>query len=144
VQARSLALQAVKKGQEYYGTVVAKIKSIANNELNEVAPSPSWFKKLTAELFTAIPQADIKNDARLKAFENIRNPLSLCSMLHGYRQHGTDLLCWTSFNDFSVLLHGDAQPAVITTRNAIKLLAAQNIAVATGHNKDKRRVITFN
>ncbi|KAJ1416358.1 hypothetical protein B484DRAFT_401199 [Ochromonadaceae sp. CCMP2298] len=144
VEQRFLHLKGVKKGNEYWNCVVDKIKSTAVNELNEVTPSLSWMQKLTKELFWEVPQADIKNDSRINQFENVRNALSLAAMLHGYILRGTDLLCWTSFDDFSVLLNGDDKPTVITTKAAVKFLNLLNLSLSTHHNKEKRRVITFN
>ncbi|KAJ1386296.1 hypothetical protein B484DRAFT_440304, partial [Ochromonadaceae sp. CCMP2298] len=92
VPRRSLSLKSVKQGSIFYNLVADKIQSLAFNELAEIKLSEFWLYKLIAELFTVIPQADIKNDARLKAFENICNPLSLCAMVHSYEQRGANLI----------------------------------------------------
>jgi hypothetical protein len=146
VQRRSLQLKGVKFHSEFYPLVVSQIQAGAVNQLAEVNPGKTYITGLIKELFKIVPRADIKNDARLKAFENIRNPLALCAMLEGYNRRGTDLEgMWTSFDDVTVQLNGwEEKPKVVTTKNAVALLAAQHLGVSTGGNKDKRRVIVFN
>jgi hypothetical protein len=88
-------------------------------------------------------KADTKANARTVAFQNIRNPLSLCATLEAvFRRVDEEL--FLSSDDVGIVLNGWDKPTVVTTQEAAKILNDNNLSVAVTENAPKRRVVVFN
>jgi hypothetical protein len=143
VERLSLDLRSVKSGPPFLKMVVEKIRSEATNRLVEFTPSSSYMRKLT-KLFLVVDKACVKNKARLKAYENIRNALGIAAAVHAYQHMGLSPHMWTSFDDVSVYLNNNEKPRVITTKRAQEFLATQKLSVSTDDENVQKRMITFN
>jgi hypothetical protein len=133
---------------EYTMTVVDIVKQVlraeAENKYLEFEFSDSWLQKLK-QRFLTVNSASQKTSDRLKAFERMRNPLSLCAGLWMMYSNGLREEQFYSSDDVSVLLNKmNEKPKVITTKEAKAILQQQGLSVSTSADVQKQRVVTFN
>lgn len=144
VEDRSKGLDSVKGNYELHQLLLDQMKAEAPNNNCEPSLSDSCFTKYKATLkLKDVPHADVKSLARKRAFEDVRNSLSLCTVLSTI-QGEVESEHYLSSDDVSILLNGWDKPTVITTQEAQKFMDAQNIGISTTEEEKKRRVVAFN
>lgn len=117
----------------------AEVSGVLAGEDNRLRSIQRYVKRLS--LSSRI--ADVKNSTRFKAFDNIRNPISLCAVLYSIYGLVDPELVFSS-DDVSVLLNEWSKPEVLTTKAAAKILDEQNIGVSVVEDRDTRRVVAMN
>lgn len=146
VESLTLHLDAVRKDGGFMEIIK---KELAREGKNSHAAEGISISKSTLHRYYKLCElqersADIKTPARATAYENIRNPLSLCAVMHTVYKK-VDPHDIVSSDDFSVLLNGWLEkPKVITTKRALELLAQINLSVSVTEEQKKQRVVTFN
>jgi hypothetical protein len=114
--------------------VTAKHFSIAKTTMRK------YMKKMQLKI---VENADIKSFARQRAYQDIRNPMTLCAAREYLSQQVLDEHIFST-DDVSVVLNKWDKPAVITTKAAQEILQKQHIGVSITEEEKKRRVVTFN
>lgn len=122
------------------------IQAIAKNPFCATAHQLS--KQTLEKAISSVPSlvvryADIKTSARVAAYQNVRNHLSLCACVR-YLLSIMDSELFFSSDDVSLLINDKEKPKVLTTIDAIAHLQRHNIGVSTLEDVQKRRVVTFN
>jgi hypothetical protein len=119
------------------------LREEAGNDLLHFNFSGTWLQKLKQK-FSTVGSASQKSSDRVKAFEQLRNPLSLCATLWWmYRNGLREELLYIS-DDVSVLLNAmNDKPKVITTKAAKAIMEAQGFVISATTDKQKQRVVTF-
>jgi hypothetical protein len=132
LSSKSIHLKSQRGDKKSFEDFVMKILAVkANNSYVSDAepPSASVLKRLK-RIFIEM-KGDYKTTARSEVFEDIRNPLSLCGALSVVNENTSHEMFFSS-DDVSVVLNGwDEKPAVITTKEAKRILDEQNIGVST-------------
>jgi hypothetical protein len=90
-----------------------------------------------------ISSGDIKSIARQEAYENVRNPLSLCAVLSALSNVWNRELFFTT-DDVHILLNDWGKAELITTAEAIKIMSERHLGVSTTKDTRQRRVVVFN
>ena len=127
--------------------------AIFKEVIREMAPNkianPQYCKQTRYNYMSAAgvvknDKGDVKNEARQKAYLNIRTPLSFAAMMRCVHKLVHPRLIHSS-DDFSLLLNGfDEKPTLLTTKEGRKVLKELNMGVSTTRKKGKRRVVTLN
>jgi hypothetical protein len=140
----SLHLGAPESTVIFIDLIKKILREEAGNEFLEFEFSDSWLQKLR-QRFLTFNKASIKSSDRVKAFERMRNHLSLCAVVWWMRRQGQRDELFYSSDDVSVLLNKmNDKPKVITTKEAKAILQAQGVAVSSSAEIQKQRVVTFN
>jgi len=132
---------AIETDPNIKNTVAKKAKTDSKQK-DVISRTTLWKYKKQLEL-TYVDAADVKSVSRTKQFEDIKNPMSLCGVL----QYLSDIVQpehYYSSDDVSVLLNGWEKPRVVTTKEAQKFMADQNLGVSATEAEQQRRVLTFN
>ena len=134
---------------EFHDLYVAEMaKENANNHLL-AAPQALKYSKTTHyqylhDMKVVEFTADVKNDARVRAFLNLKNHLSYCclgnylsKLVHPTQLHTCD--------DTSVFVNDShSKPVCYTTKEAKEFLARHNIGISVHRNAEQQRVVVFN
>lgn len=139
----SLNLRGVKGNAELMKLFLERMKQEAPNQHAMPVLATRTFEYYKAKVDVKEVLGDKKAVARQKAFEDLRNPLSLCAAL-GSLQGQFQPEHFHSSDDVAILLNEWQRPRVITTKEAQEILAQRNIGVSTTEEEQKRRVATFN
>lgn len=143
VTERGLTLDAPKSGPEF-AKLMQESAEEAKDDDEEVTLCDQTIRNYKKR-FLSFDNADVKSSGRVKAFLNIRNPLSLCAMLKMFQKRGLNKKLICSTDDTSILLGNIYdKPTVILTEEARRILAELNIAPSTTQPTEKRRLITVN
>ena len=116
IEQRSLSLDAVLNTPQHFSAILNEVKRSSTENSNSASLfadeiSPRTLRKYKQLCEVKACKGDVKNKSRQAAFENIRNPLSLCSVLQNVHPE-----LFMSTDDISVLLNGwDLNPEVLTT-----------------------------
>jgi hypothetical protein len=140
----SLKISAPESTVQFLKLTKEVMREEAGNEFLDWEFSATWLRKLK-QRFLVFDKADKKSPSRVKAFEVIRNPVSLCALLWSLFRRGLDPELIYSSDDVSVLLNRmNDKPQVITTKVAKELLQEQNIGISAQVKEQKQRVVCFN
>ena len=134
---------------EFHDLFVTEIaKENANNHLlaapQALTYSKSTHYRMMDNMDVVEHIADVKNDARVKAFLNLKNHLSYCCLGNYFSQlvHPTQ---FHSCDDTSVLVNDThSKPVCYTTKEAKEFLARRNIGISVHRNAEQQRVVVFN
>jgi hypothetical protein len=144
VTKNSLRLDAPESMIHFMALVKQVMRGEADNEYLEWNFSESLIFKLKQQFLT-VAKADKKAPSRVKAFEVMRNPISLCAGLWSLFRRGQSGEKIYSSDDVSVLLNRmNDKPKMITTKAAKELLQSQNIGLSAALKEQKQRVVCFN
>ncbi len=120
------------------------VKSERNNTLADFNCHPVTIKKYKKLCGFKDELATRKTNGRVTAFNNIRNPISLCSMLATLERY-VEKENYHSVDDVSVLINPmGSKLYVVTTELAKSILKDLNISLSTNGKVLKQRVVSFN
>lgn len=138
-------LNAVKAGQEFedlFNDIAAQ--EAGNNSYVKTRYSESTYRNYIKTYKLKKVLASLKNKTRRESYNNIRNPISLCSVLEYVNKRVTPEQMYST-DETSVLLYKDCDTIqVITKKEAIDKLKEYNTGNATSGDMPQQRVVTFN
>lgn len=147
IDKRGSELKALSR-KEYREEIIRIIKEIrvenGGNNYGEVNVSVRTTTNIASKLNVIKCNGVSKSSSRIRAFNDIRNCISLCCLLNFVSHHIVRENLY-SVDDVAVLLNAwsENQTEVIMTKESLKQLKKMNISPATEQTIQKQRIITF-
>lgn len=148
VEERSKQMRAVTL-KEYKQLIVQLMKEDrverGFNDVGEVKISNRSTETISAQINAIQYKGEARPRARVQAFNDIKNPISLCCMLN-FLQNQVVRENLYSVDDVSLLLNkwSENNTDIIITKEALKNLEKMNISAGAEETTQKQRVVTFN
>jgi hypothetical protein len=139
----SSILQLLKEKSSEELTVHSNLECNNTYAVNNTSIGKTALYSYAKKVKELIVQGEVKNTARTQAYENVRNPLSLCAVLNAAFETISPEL-FISVDEVSVLLNGwESKPQVLTSKKAKELLDELGMSVSITEETQKRRVVSF-